>query len=103
MSNLPVSLREYLATHCEWRLPTVEEKQVSHLDGTVKYLFRLLDGNCVESVLMHYAHGSTLCISSEVGCPMGCKFCASTIGGKVRNLLPSEMLGQIIAAAKDAG
>ncbi|MDD6981303.1 MAG: 23S rRNA (adenine(2503)-C(2))-methyltransferase RlmN [Clostridia bacterium] len=103
MSNLPVSLREYLTERCEWRLPTVEEKQVSRLDGTVKYLFRLLDGNCVESVLMHYAHGSTLCISSEVGCPMGCKFCASTIGGKVRNLLPSEMLGQIIAAAKDAG
>ena len=103
MSNLPAALRAYLSDHCEWRLPTVEVKQVSRLDGTVKYLFRLLDGNCVESVLMHYRHGTTLCISSEVGCPMGCKFCASTIGGKVRNLTPSEMLGQVIAAGNDAG
>lgn len=103
MSNLPAALREYLSVHCEWRLPTVEVRQVSRLDGTVKYLFRLLDGNCVESVLMHYRHGTTLCISSEVGCPMGCKFCASTIGGKVRDLTPSEMLGQVIAAGNDAG
>ena len=103
MSNLPASLRERLAETCEWRLPTVAVKQTSALDGTVKYLFRLIDGNCVESVLMRYHHGTTLCISSEVGCPMGCKFCASTIGGKVRNLTPSEMLGQVIAASLDAG
>jgi 23S rRNA (adenine2503-C2)-methyltransferase len=103
MSNLPASLREYLQKNCEWRVPTVAEKQVSRLDGTVKYLFRLLDGACIESVLMHYQHGNTLCISSEVGCPMGCRFCASTLGGKVRNLTASEMLGQIIAAQLDSG
>lgn len=103
MTNLPAALREKLREICEWRLPTVEVKQTSALDGTVKYLFRLIDGNCVESVLMRYRHGTTLCISSEVGCPMGCKFCASTIGGKVRNLEPSEMLGQVIAASLDAG
>lgn len=103
MTNLPAALREKLREICEWRLPTVEVKQTSALDGTVKYLFRLVDGNCVESVLMRYRHGTTLCISSEVGCPMGCKFCASTIGGKVRNLEPSEMLGQVIAASLDAG
>lgn len=103
MTNLPAVLREKLREICEWRLPTVEVKQTSALDGTVKYLFRLVDGNCVESVLMRYRHGTTLCISSEVGCPMGCKFCASTIGGKVRNLEPSEMLGQVIAASLDAG
>ncbi len=103
MTNLPVALRETLTRDCEWRLPTVETKQVSALDGTVKYLFRLLDGNCIESVLMHYHHGNTLCISSQVGCRMGCRFCASTIGGKVRDLLPSEMVGQIIAAELDSG
>lgn len=103
MSNLPVALRESLGKACEWRLPTVKVKQTSAADGTVKYLFRLIDGNCVESVLMRYHHGTTLCISSEVGCPMGCKFCASTIGGKVRDLTPSEMLGQVIAASLDAG
>ena len=103
MSNLPAALRKRLDETCEWRLPTVEVKQTSALDGTVKYLFRLLDGNCIESVLMRYRHGTTLCISSEVGCPMGCQFCASTIGGKVRNLTPSEMLGQVIAASLDAG
>ena len=103
MSNLPLSVREQLATSCEFLVPQVVEKQVSREDGTVKYLFRLLDGHCIESVFMRYKHGNTLCISSQVGCRMGCKFCASTIGGKVRDLLPSEMLGQIIAAQKDSG
>lgn len=103
MTNLPASLREYLEAHCEWRVPEIVCKQVSALDGTEKYLFRLIDGNCIESVLMRYKHGNTLCISSEVGCPMGCRFCASTIGGKVRNLTPSEMLGQIIAAQRSTG
>lgn len=103
MSDLPVSLREQLAAVCEWRLPSIEVKQTSALDGTVKYLLRLADGNCIESVLMHYRHGTTLCLSSEVGCPMGCRFCASTIGGKVRDLAPSEMLGQILVASRDAG
>jgi 23S rRNA (adenine2503-C2)-methyltransferase len=84
-------------------LPTVKRKLVSALDGTIKYLFELQDGNCVESVLMRYEHGNSLCISSQVGCRMGCRFCASTIGGKVRDLLPSELLGQVIAAQKDSG
>ncbi|MBR5452532.1 MAG: 23S rRNA (adenine(2503)-C(2))-methyltransferase RlmN [Clostridia bacterium] len=103
MTNLPLSLREKLSEHAEMRLPRVERKLVSKLDGTVKYLFRLIDGECVESVVMRYEHGISICISSEVGCPMGCVFCASTIGGKVRNLTASEMLGQIIAASRDIG
>ena len=84
-------------------LPTVAKKLVSAIDGTIKYLFRLTDGNSVESVVMKYKHGNTICISSQVGCRMGCKFCASTIGGKVRDLLPGELLGQIIMAQKDCG
>ncbi len=103
MSNLPKALREKLQTEVTDTLPKVEEKYVSAIDGTVKYLFRLYDGECVESVLMKYKHGNTLCISSEVGCPMGCRFCASTLGGKIRNLLPSELLGQVIAANRDSG
>ncbi len=103
MSSLPKTLRERLAAETEYRLPTVARKQVSKADGTVKYLFRLIDGNHVESVFMRYAHGNTLCVSCQVGCPMGCAFCASTLGGKVRDLLPSEILGQIIAAEKDMG
>ena len=103
MTNLPRPLRERLSATVTDTLPQVEEKLVSRLDGTVKYLFRLYDGEIIESVLMKYKHGNTLCISCEVGCPMGCKFCASTLGGKVRGLLPSEMLGQIIAAERDSG
>ena len=76
---------------------------MSKIDGTVKYLFRLHDGACIESVFMRYKHGNTICISSQVGCRMGCKFCASTIGGKVRDLLPSELLGQVIMAQRDSG
>ena len=76
---------------------------MSALDGTVKYLFRLFDGNCVESVVMKYAHGNTICISSQVGCRMGCRFCASTIGGKVRDLSAGELLGQVLAAQRDTG
>ena len=102
MSNLPKSLREKLSEISLDTLPRVEERLTSKIDGTVKYLFRLYDGACIESVLMKYKHGNTLCISSQVGCRMGCKFCASTIGGKVRDLLPSELLGQIIAAQLDS-
>ena len=103
MTNLSKPLREKLSEKCIDTLPQVEQKLVSKLDGTVKYLFRLHDGACIESVFMKYNHGNTLCISSQVGCRMGCKFCASTIGGKVRDLLPSELLGQVIAAEKDSG
>ncbi len=103
MSNLSKKLRGTLAEKAVVNLPTVERKLVSKLDGTVKYLFGLSDGNVIESVFMRYKHGNTICISSEVGCPMGCKFCASTIGGLVRRLLPSELLGQVIAAELDMG
>ena len=103
LTNLSKALRQRLSEECVDTLPKVEEKLVSKIDGTVKYLFRLHDGACIESVFMKYKHGNTLCISSQVGCYMGCKFCASTIGGKVRDLYPSELLGQIIAAQLDSG
>lgn len=103
MTNIGAATREKLAAATTYFLPRVARKLVSAMDGTVKYLFELADGNCVESVLMRYEHGVTICVSSEVGCPMGCKFCASTIGGKVRNLTAGEILGQIIAAERDTG
>lgn len=103
ISNLPKALRERLSEETLNPIPTVEKKLVSKIDGTVKYLFRLHDGECIESVLMKYKHGNTLCVSSQVGCRMGCRFCASTLAGRVRNLLPSEILGQIIAATRDSG
>ena len=103
MTNLPKKLRERLEIETLDTLPRVEAKLTSKIDGTVKYLFRLHDGECVESVFMRYKHGNTLCISSQVGCRMGCRFCASTIGGRVRDLLPSELLGQVIAASRDMG
>ena len=103
MTSLSKALREKLLSSTVDTLPVVREKLISKIDGTVKYLFGLHDGNVIESVLMRYKHGNTLCISSQVGCRMGCRFCASTIGGKVRDLLPSEMQGQIIAAELDSG
>ncbi len=103
MTNLGKSLQALLSEHTLYHLPTVQKKLVSAIDGTVKYLFSLADGNCVESVVMKYEHGNTVCISSQVGCRMGCKFCASTIGGKVRDLTAGEILGQVIAAQKDMG
>jgi 23S rRNA (adenine2503-C2)-methyltransferase len=81
----------------------VERKQVSQLDGTIKYLWKLRDGNCIETVLMRYQHGNTVCISSEVGCAMGCAFCASTLGGLVRRLTPSEMVDQVLFTQIDSG
>ena len=103
ITNLSKALREKLSAETTDTLPKVEQKLVSKIDGTVKYLFRLHDGACIESVFMRYKHGNTLCISSQVGCRMGCKFCASTIGGRVRNLEPSELVGQVIAAERDSG
>ncbi len=103
ITNFSNALRAKLAECVEYRMPEIEQKQVSKLDGTVKYLFRLIDGEYVESVLMKYAHGNTLCVSSQVGCRMGCAFCASTIGGKVRDLTPSEIYGQVCAAQRDSG
>ncbi len=103
MTNIGKATREKLSKVAYHRLPTVKRKLVSALDGTIKYLFELWDGNCVESVLMRYEHGMTICISTQVGCNMGCKFCASTIGGKVRNLSAGVLLGQVIAAGRDSG
>lgn len=103
MKNLPASFREKLKEAAEYRLPVIGEKYVSALDGTVKYLMELIDGECVECVLMKYEHGTTLCVSSQAGCRMGCSFCASTLGGRVRDLTPSEILGQVIVAARDSG
>lgn len=103
MTNLGKKTKESLASVSFFYLPTIRRKLTSALDGTVKYLFSLRDGHSVESVVMRYKHGITICISSQVGCRMGCAFCASTIGGKIRDLAPSEMLGQIIAAERDLG
>lgn len=103
MTNLPKALRERLAAECLLTAPTVERKQVSQLDGTIKYLWKLWDGNCIETVLMHYQHGNTVCVSSQVGCNMGCVFCASTLAGRVRNLTAGEILDQVIFTQKDSG
>ncbi len=103
MSDLSKSFREKLKNTCAFTPPQVERKQISAHDGTIKYLWRLSDGNCVETVLMRYRHGNTVCISSQVGCRMGCAFCASTIGGKVRNLTPAEMLDQVLFTQLDSG
>jgi len=103
MSNLSKPLREKLKGEFLITVPRVAMKQVSRLDGTIKYLWELEDGNCIESVLMHYHHGNTVCISSQVGCRMGCAFCASTVAGKVRDLTAAEMLDQVLFTQKDSG
>ncbi|HIX29192.1 MAG TPA: 23S rRNA (adenine(2503)-C(2))-methyltransferase RlmN [Candidatus Blautia stercoravium] len=103
MTNLPKTFREKLKQQCVLTALDVLEVQTSQIDGTQKYLFALYDGNVVESVLMKYKHGNSVCISSQVGCKMGCRFCASTIGGWTRNLLPSEMLDQIYRIQQISG
>ena len=103
ITTLPKKLREQLLRDYPDATPTIAEKQVSQLDGTAKYLLSLSDGNAVEAVLMKYEHGTTVCVSSQVGCAMGCAFCASTIGGRVRHLTAGEMLGEVAALARDAG
>ena len=103
MSNLPKVLRDTLAEKYPINLPEVVRKQESKKDGTIKYLWKLADGNCVETVLMRYNYGNTVCISTEVGCAMGCAFCASTIGGLVRKLEPFEMLDQVLFTQVDSG
>lgn len=103
MSNLSAVFREKLKERCVLTTLKMLEVQTSKIDGTQKYLFALPDGNVVESVLMKYKHGNSVCISSQVGCKMGCRFCASTIGGWTRNLLPSEMLEQIYRIQKLSG
>lgn len=103
MSNLPQNLRTELQSRYPICTPEVVRKQESQKDGTIKYLWRLADGNCVETVLMRYHYGNTVCISSEVGCLMGCAFCASTLGGLVRKLEPYEMLDQVLFTQIDSG
>lgn len=95
MSNISKKLKDELFSQNEFRVVTEVERYVSKVDGTIKFLFQMQDGSVIESVLMRYKHGNSVCISSQVGCRMGCRFCASTIGGLTRNLLPSEMLDQI--------
>ena len=98
MTNLPLALREKLRQTAVAQPVEIIERRQSRLDDTVKFLFGLRDGHCVEGVLMHYHHGYPLCISTQVGCRMGCAFCASTLDGCVRNLTPGEMLGEILCA-----
>ena len=103
MTNLPKGLRDVLAEKYPIHPPKVVRKQESQRDGTIKYLWELSDGNCVETVLMRYNYGNTVCISTEVGCRMGCAFCASTIGGLVRKLEPFEMLDEVLFTQIDSG
>ena len=103
MTDLPKALREQLEERCFLTVPKVARKQVSAIDGTIKYLWELADGNCIETVLMRYQHGNTVCVSSQVGCRMGCAFCASTIAGRVRDLTPSEMVDQVLFTQLDSG
>ena len=103
MTNLPQTLRKALAESYPILAPQVVRKQESQKDGTIKYLWKLSDGNCVETVLMRYHYGNTVCISTEVGCRMGCAFCASTLGGLVRPLEPFEMVDQVLFTQMDSG
>ena len=103
MTNISKAGREALDKKFYINFLKITKKLVSSLDGTIKYLYELRDGQMVESVLMHYQHGNSLCISTQVGCRMGCKFCASTLAGLARNLTPSEMLDEIYTAQRDSG
>ena len=103
MTNLSKALREKLNAEFYITSPKLIRKQVSKLDGTIKYLWELADGNAVETVVMSYKHGNTVCISSQVGCRMGCRFCASTLGGLIRNMEPSEMLDEVLFSQIDSG
>ena len=103
MTDLSKGLREQLEAQCFITAPKVARKQVSAIDGTIKYLWELADGNCIETVLMRYQHGNTVCVSSQVGCRMGCAFCASTLAGRVRDLTPAEMVDQVLFTQLDSG
>lgn len=100
MTNLSKNFRSILEERCTMALPEIARKQVS-VDGTVKYAFRLYDGEVIESVVMSYHHGNTICLSTQAGCNMGCRFCASAIGGKTRDLAAGEIMGQILVAQRD--
>ncbi len=103
MTDLSKDLRAKLAQHFVLTVPVIERKQVSQVDGTVKYLWRMQDGDCVESVLMRYKHGNTACVSTQVGCRMGCVFCASGLFGLKRNLSAGEILDEVLFMQKDSG
>ena len=103
MSNLPAAFRQQLAQNYYINSLSIIRKLTSKIDGTQKYLLRLKDNNCVEAVLMKYKYGNSVCISTQVGCRMGCKFCASTLAGLVRSLEPSEMLDEIYTVTRDSG
>ena len=103
MTNLSKSFRDRLKEQCTYTSLEMVDRKVSQIDGTEKYLFRLEDGNVIESVLMRYHHGNSVCISSQVGCRMGCRFCASTLGGLTRNLRASEMLDQVYRIQRISG
>lgn len=103
MTNLSKGLREKLKNQCTLTKLEMVEKYVSAIDGTAKYLFKLDDDRIIESVLMRYKHGNSVCISSQVGCRMGCRFCASTLGGLERQMRPSEMLDEIYQIQKESG
>lgn len=103
MKNLPKNLKEKLNSNFKIYIPEVVDVYSSNLDGTKKMLLKLEDGNLIESVIMKYKHGNTICVSTQVGCRMGCKFCASTIEGRVRNLTSGEILGQVLRAGEVEG
>lgn len=103
MTNVPKNIIELLSEKCTLSCAKIVRKLISKIDGTVKYLLELEDGERVETVFMRYKHGNTVCVSTQVGCRMGCKFCASTIGGLVRGLKPSEILEQILICERDLG
>ena len=103
MSDLSKALRAKLSEKFYITVPRIARKQASQIDGTVKYLWELRDRNCIETVLMSYHHGNTVCVSSQVGCRMGCRFCASTVAGKARDLAPSEILDQVLFTQLDSG
>ena len=103
MTNLPRALRASLSERCHLYAPEPMRKLVSAQDGTVKFLWKLHDGNAVETVVMRYHYGNTVCISSQVGCRQGCAFCASAIGGRVRDLMPSEMLDEVLYSEIESG
>ena len=100
MTNLSKAFRTVLEENCRMQIPEIARKQVS-TDGTVKYAFRLFDGEVIESVVMSYHHGNTICLSTQAGCNMGCRFCASAVGGKTRDLTAGEIMGQLLAAQRD--
>ena len=103
MTNVPKALREKLAAQASLGILKKLQVQQSRLDGTRKYLFELEDGNCIESVFMKYKYGNSICVSSQAGCRMGCKFCASGMDGLVRDLTPGEIIDQLLAAERDTG